>query len=76
MAITTIMALTMGKKGNNKRGNNFMYSTLKRGIDFCLSLLGIIILFPLFVNEFYLILEYFNVLVKGKQKCINLCLKE
>lgn len=26
-----------------------MYSTLKRGIDFCLSLLGIIILFPLFV---------------------------
>lgn len=26
-----------------------MYSRLKRGIDFCLSLLGIIILFPLFV---------------------------
>ena len=26
-----------------------MYSTIKRGIDFCLSLLGIIMLFPLFV---------------------------
>jgi len=26
-----------------------MYSTIKRGIDFCLSLLGIITLFPLFV---------------------------
>ncbi len=25
-----------------------MYSTIKRGIDFCLSLLGIIVLFPLF----------------------------
>ena len=25
-----------------------MYSTIKRGIDFCLSLMGIIILFPLF----------------------------
>ena len=26
-----------------------MYSTIKRGIDFCLSLMGIIMLFPLFV---------------------------
>ena len=26
-----------------------MYSTIKRGIDFCLSLLGIIMLFPLFI---------------------------
>ena len=25
-----------------------MYSTIKRGIDFCLSLTGIIVLFPLF----------------------------
>lgn len=26
-----------------------MYSTIKRGIDFCLSLMGIIMLFPLFI---------------------------
>ena len=30
-----------------------MYSTIKRGIDFCLSLLGIIMLFPLFAIIFW-----------------------
>ena len=46
ITITTDMKKKMLNK--NKGGNDFMYSTIKRGIDFCLSLLGIIVLFPLF----------------------------
>ena len=34
-----------------------MYSTIKRGIDFCLSLTGIIVLFPLFAKNIVISVE-------------------